>query len=291
MLSGGSIRVSGVVLSLALGGLVSTTRGLAQERMFSGAEAYERFMGRWSRQLAPLFAAFAGVGERETILDVGCGTGALAAVVAQTNPSVSVTGIDPAEAYVAYARARHGGGRVRFEVGDAQRLQFPAATFDRTVALLVLNFIPDRAKALDEMIRVTRPGGLVAGAVWDYGDGMQMLRVFWDEAVATDPSAAPRDERHMALSRPGELGALWRRRGLANVSEQAISMPMRFSAFDDYWLPFLDQQGPAGDYVATLGDDTRERLRLRLRARLLGDGPDGPIGMTARAWVVRGVVP
>lgn len=263
----------------------------AQGGMFSAGDGYERFMGRWSRDLAPLLVKFAGVRDGEAVLDVGSGTGALTAAVAAVAPSSRVIGIDPAAPYVAYAQARHPGDLIRFEVGDAQQLRFPAGSFDRTLSLLVLNFIPDRSRALDEMIRVTRRGGIVASAVWDYGQGMEMLRVFWDEAVALNPAADARDERHMPLSRNGDLEALWRAHRLRDVSEQALTIRTRFSSFDDYWSPFVERQGPAGDYVAALAATERDRLRLRLRRRLLGDGPDRLIVLEARAWAVRGTVP
>jgi SAM-dependent methyltransferase len=225
------------------------------------------------------------------VLDVGSGTGALTTAVAAVACSSRIIGIDPAASYVAFAQTRLSGDRIRFEVGDAQQLRFARGSFDRTLSLLVLNFIPDSAKALDEMVRVTRPRGTVAGAVWDYGQDMEMLRVFWDEAVALNPAADARDERHMPLSRKGELEALWRKHRLRNVSEEALTIQMRFSSFDDYWLPFLEKQGPAGTYVAALAAGEREQLRLRLRKRLLDDGPDREIVLGARAWAVRGTVP
>ena len=269
---------------------VFATSGAGQSGMFSVGDAYERFMGRWSRELAPLLAKFAGVRDGDAVLDVGSGTGALTTAVAAIAPSSRIIGLDPAASYVAFAQTRHPGDRVQFEVGDAQRLRFADGHFDRTLSLLVLNFIPDPAKALDEMVRVTRPGGTVAGAVWDYEQGMEMLRVFWDEAVALNPAADARDERHMPLSRKGELAALWREHRLRDVSEESLTIQTRFSLFDDYWTPFLEKQGPAGDYVAALEASEREQLRLRLRRRLLGDGPDGRIVLRARAWAVRGIV-
>lgn len=265
--------------------------GKAESAMFSEAEAYERFMGRWSRPLAPPFLTFAGVKDGDRVLDVGSGTGSVALAVSAEAPAGRAVGIDPSPAYVAYARARAGGERVTFEEGDAQRLRFPDRSFDKSLALLVVNFIPDRAGAVREMARVTRPGGVVAAAVWDYGGGMEMLRAFWDEAVALDPAVGPKDERHMPLCRKGELAEFWTAHGLLDVREEPLTVPMTFSSFEDYWSPFLEGQGPAGAYVAALPEGPRRALEQRLRRRLLGEGGDRPITLNARAWAVRGVVP
>ena len=259
--------------------------------IFAESDAYERFMGRWSRRLAPLLVKFASIDAADSVLDVGSGTGALAFAAAEAVPSVQLTGVDPSSAFVSHAQARRPSDRLRFVVGDARALEVPDATFDKTLSLLAMNFIPDPAKALREMIRATRPGGIVAVAVWDYGEGMQMLRVFWDEAVALDPGIASRDERHMPLCRPGELGAFWRAHGLQEVDEQPMAIELAFTSFDDYWSPFLGGQGPAGACVASLPDPARAALASRLRQRLLGDRPDGAFALQARAWAVRGVVP
>lgn len=259
--------------------------------MFSAPEAYERFMGRWSRQLAPLLVRFAGVQDGDAVLDVGSGTGALTTAVAVAAPSSRIVGIDPAAPYIAFAKARHPGKLVRFEVGDAQQLNFADGAFDRTISLLILNFVPDPGQALVEMARVTRPGGTVAAAVWDYGRGMEMLRTFWDEAVALHPDVEARDERHVPLSGAEPLASLWRRHGLQNVVTDVLTIETRFASFDEYWTPFLGSQGPAGAYVATLSAEDRDHLRLQLSQRLLGDGADGPIALSARAWAVRGIVP
>src|SRR5688572_11887454 len=259
--------------------------------MFSLGEAYDVFMGRWSSRLAPLLVRFAAVADGDDVLDVGSGTGSVAVAVAAAAPSCRIVGIDRSEPYVAIARARHQSPRIRFEVGDAQRLPFADASFDRTLSLLILNFIPDPEQALKEMVRVTRPGGTVAAAVWDYGDGMEMLRVFWDEAIALEPRADAKDERHMPLSRAGELAALWRAHHLKNVSDTPLTIETQFPSFEDYWSPFLQHQGPAGAHAATLSAGDREQLELRLRQRLLRNRPDGPITLRARAWAVRGVVP
>jgi SAM-dependent methyltransferase len=191
-------------------------------------------------------------------------------------------------------------------VGDARALQLPDASYDATLSLLAMNFIPDPAKALREMTRVTRAGGTVAAAVWDYGEGMEMLRVFWDEAVVLEstieaaalfrPEAeatravAARDERNMPLCRRGELAALWRANSLQQVQEQPIAIELPFASFDDYWSPFLGGQGPAGACVRSLSDTARVALESRLRERLLGGRQDGAFTLRARAWAVRGVV-
>jgi SAM-dependent methyltransferase len=258
--------------------------------IFGEGDAYELFMGRWSRRLAPLLVAFASVADGDIVLDVGCGTGELTLAIAAAGPAVAVTGVDPSSAYVRAAQRRVPADRARVLTGDAQALQCPDATFDRTLSMLALNFVPNRQAALREMIRVTRPAGVVAVAVWDYGGRMEMLRAFWDEAVALDPAIDLRDERHMALCREGELGELWRAAGLGSIDERPLDIELAFSSFDDYWRPFLGGQGPAGAYALSLSAAKRDALVARLRHRLLGDRSDGPFVLHGRAWAVRGVV-
>jgi SAM-dependent methyltransferase len=254
--------------------------------VFGDAAAYERFMGRWSAALAPRFLDVAlGAGAPATVCDVGCGTGNLSAELLHRDPGCRVTGVDPSPAFVDAAQARLGGPGARFVTGSADRLPLGDGEADAALALLVLNFVPDPDAAVAEMRRVTRPGGALAAAVWDYRSGMAMLRVFWDAAAAVREGAV--DE---ALDRPaasGGLGALLDRGGLDDVSEGVVAVPMHFASFDDYWEPFLLGTGPAGAYVAALSDDERTAVRDELERRLGTSAFD--LESTAR-WA-RGTVP
>jgi len=260
--------------------------------MFQNAEAYERFMGRWSRGMAPPFATFASVGERSRILDVGSGTGSLAFAIGDRLPEALIVGIDKSREYVEYAIERNGfQDRIGFKVGDAQQLKFEDASFDAAVSLLVFNFIPDPKKALFELCRVIKPGGSISAAVWDYGRGMQMLRTFWDAAIRIDPAAEKVDEKNMPLCRQGDLSALWNQVGLGNIHEEAIDITMQFSAFADYWEPFLLGQGPAGSYARHLSGGKLKDLRAEIKGCLGLSAKDKPFLLPARAWAVRGIVP
>jgi len=289
----GRIVFSSLVIAL-LGGKAfaqSTNVKEAEAKMFAASAGYERFMGRWSQLLAPRFIAFAGIKNGQNVLDVGTGTGSAAAAVEASVPASEIVGIDPSQAFIAYAQKNAKSPRAHFEVGDAQALRFKDASFDQTLALLVMNFIPDHHKAIAEMRRVTRPQGTVSACVWDYDAGMQMLRFFWDEAIALDPAMEPKDERHMKLSHQGQLGELWKKAGLVNVQEAPLVIDQAFSSFNDYWEPFTKGAGPGGAYVVSLAPDRRQQLEARMRKRLLKDRPDGPFTLTARAWCVRGDVP
>ena len=257
---------------------------------FADDRGYERFMGRWSRLLGREFVTFAGVADGERVLDVGCGTGSLAGVLLST-PIAGVVGVDPSAAFVAAARRRVSDPRARFAVGDAQRLAFPDGAFDRTMSMLVLNFVPDSAAAAAEMRRVTRPGGVAAACVWDYGGEMHMLRRFWEAANVVDPTAASRHEARMHLAGAGELATLWRQAGFEDVLEAGLTIPLRFASFADYWEPFLAGVGPSGAYAASLGDEARAALEARLRADLWSDRPEEPRELPARAWAVVGRSP
>ncbi len=257
--------------------------------MFEEADNYERFMGRWSRGLAARFLEFAEVVDGEAVLDVGTGSGQLASEILTRFPAASVTGIDPWSSYVEHAASTIDDPRASFEVGDAQALRFEDGSFDRTVSMLVLNFIPDAPLAVSEMRRVTRPGGTVTASAWDYAGDMEMLRVFWDEAVALRPEADARDERHMPYCNREDLLELWQKAGFEDVEVTVVEVEQQFSTFDDYWQPFMLGTGPAGAYVASLAEPDRTALRERLRSRLTGD-PGEAIVLHSSAWAVRGRV-
>ena len=222
-------------------------------------------------------------------LDVGCGTGALSGcILAEALPS-RLEGIDPSAGFLEHARSRVKDSRANFRVADARETGFPEATFDVVVSGLVLNFVPQPGKAVAEMRRVARPGGCVAAYVWDYAEGMQVLRHFWNAATSVDPAAAELDEaRRFPLCRPDPLHALWTQAGLTQVRVTPLVVPTPFADVTDLWSPFLAGQGPAGTYVTGLTPDQRDRLRTAL-ARSVPHDPEGTITLSARAWVVRGV--
>ena len=224
-------------------------------------------------------------------LDVGCGTGALAATVLAMADPAEVVGVDTAEGFLATARSQVTDPRASFRVGDVTSLPLPDRQFDAVVSGLALNFVPDPGLAVAELARVAAPGGAVAAYVWDYAEGMSMMRHFWDAAASLDPAAADLDEgRRFPLCRPEPLRELWVGAGLERVTAQAIEIPTTFSGFDDYWRPFLGGQGPAPGYVMSLTGERRDALRDLLRIRLPA-APDGSIPLTARAWAVRGKAP
>ena len=259
--------------------------------MFSNPAAYDRYMGRWSRRLAPMFVEFAQVRDGDKVLDVGCGTGILCQAVAAVTRTSEITGIDPSSSFVKYGRTSGAEPRIKFDLGDALDLPYPKETYDQCLALLVLQLIAQPEKAVSEMCRVTRPGDSVAVCNWDAGGGMEMHSIFWEEASKLDPAAEPRRNDRRPYSRQGQLKALWEATGLQRVEETGLKIELDFTAFDDYWLPQLGGIGPLGSYLSSLSPDRQQALREQLRRRVLGNGPDGPFKLHAQSWAVRGMVP
>jgi SAM-dependent methyltransferase len=254
---------------------------------FSTVEGYEQVMGRWSTGLAPPFLRFAGVKDGGKTLDVGCGTGSLTNAFANMCGHSQIVGIDLSQPFIDYCCSRFSGVRYAFDLGSALELPYADNTFDQTLSLLVIMFIPRPEKAASEMYRVTRPGGTVAACTWSE---MKMSQIFWDEAAQLDPAAEARADRPRQLNRDGQLTELWRAAGLQDVAEAALDIQMEFSSFDDYWKPIARGAGPLGAYVAALALDAQDALREAVWKKFLGNR-DGPFALPARALAVRGTVP
>lgn len=245
------------------------------------AEAYDRFMGRYSVGLSAQLADLAGVRSGQRVLDVGCGPGALTGeLVRRLGPS-GVTAVDPSTPFVVAARARHPG--VSVHQAAAERMPFSDRSFDATLAQLVVHFMSDPVAGLAEMTRVTRPGGVVAACVWDHGGGQGPLSLFWRTARELD--ADVEDESHLAGAREGHLAELFSAAALHDVNETTLEASVEHPSFDEWWEPFTRGVGPAGKYVAGLDRERRTELRERCRGLL----PAAPFVITARAWAARGV--
>ena len=253
---------------------------------------YEPYVGRWSRLVARDVLDWVCVPPGRAWLDAGCGTGALSQTILDLRAPSAVIGVDASPGYVEYARARvRAGGVARFEVADARSLPLDDASVDAAVSGLVLNFVPEPARAVSELSRVVRPGGVAAAYVWDYAGRMELMRQFWDAAVALDPGARPLDEGpRFPICRPEALADLFSGAALSAVETRPIDVPTVFRDFDDYWSPFLGGQGPAPGYAMSLDEERRALLRDRIRSRLPVEA-DGSIRLIARAWAVRGWKP
>jgi SAM-dependent methyltransferase len=257
--------------------------------VWAAGEAYEPYIGRWSRLVAREFIDWLAMPPGGRWLDVGCGTGALTQMIVARAEPASVAGLDPSDGFVAFARGQAQDRRIIFQMGDAQALPFADMTFDAAVAGLVLNFVPDPAQAVAEMKRVLHPGGIGGGYVWDLAGEMQLIRHFWSAAIALDPAAQALDEgRRFPLCNPERLLALFADSGFERTECRVLDVPTVFKDFDDYWSPFLGGQGPAPTYCASLSDERRALLREQLRAALPMER-DGSIRLIARAFAVRGV--
>jgi ubiquinone/menaquinone biosynthesis C-methylase UbiE len=246
-------------------------------------DAYDRFMGRYSRELAPAFADFARVGAGQRVLDVGCGSGVLTEELARRTSAEDVAGVDPSPLLAACAE-RVPGADLRG--GSAEELPWQDDEFDAALAQLVVHFMADPAAGAGEMARVTRPGGTVAACTWDFGEGMQLLCTFWQSARALDPEA---DAETSPFGQREQLDALWRGAGLEQVETEALEVSSHYESFDELWDSFRLGVGPSGQHLVALPQERQEALRGEYFSRL-GE-PGGSFDLPARAWAVRGQVP
>jgi len=254
---------------------------------WSNGTAYQAFMGRWSRLVAQQFLAWLDVPHGQRWLDVGCGSGTLCRLILDEYQPQQITGVDSSAGFVAFARQTIDHPAAHFQVMDAQALQLEDGAVDTAVSGLMLNFVPDPEQALREMARVTSRGGCVGAFVWDYAEGMQFLRIFWDAAIEQNPASVIYDEGPLfPICQPGGLEEAARQAGLQQVEGRAIIIQTRFQDFDDYWQPFLGGVGVGPRYVMGLSLEKREQLRQIVQQRL-PVAPDGSISLTARAWAVK----
>ena len=247
----------------------------------ASAERYDRFMGRYTRSLAPLFVEASGVTGGMSVLDVGCGPGGLTRELAERVGEENVAAIDPAPQFVTACQERHPAADVK--EGVAEALPWPDGAFDAALCSLVVAFMQDAQQGIREMARVTRPGGTVAACMWDIaGGGMTMLSTFWKAVREVDPGAG--GERLRPGVTEGDLGELLRVAGLRDVREGELEARADYADFDDFWEPFTFGVGPAGEHLASLSPEQQERVRELCREAL----PEGPFTLTARAWFARG---
>jgi ubiquinone/menaquinone biosynthesis C-methylase UbiE len=257
------------------------------------ASGYEQLMGRWSKKLAPLFIDFAGVADCEKILDVGCGTGSLTFALAKAADLGEITAIDYSPVFVEEIIRRNTERRITVRQADACALPLDDGTFDRAMALLVLHFVPEAGKAVAEMRRVVRPGGVVAAAVWDHLGGMPGMRMMIDTVAALGESGRQLRARYcfQPMMRPGELKRTFVEQGLAHVTEAQLMIRMDYQNFEDYWAPIAAGEGPFGKYMASLDAAERARTDAAMRDAYEAGQPDGPRSFANVAWACRGVVP
>ena len=240
------------------------------------ADAYMRFMGRYSEPLAARFAELAGIHRGQRVLDVGCGPGALTAELVNQAGPAAISAVEPSASFVAAARDRLPGVDIRRSA--AEQLPFPDGAFDAAMAQLVVHFMADPVAGLREMGRVTRPGGVVAACVWDHAGGRGPLTAFWSAVRELDPSAD--DESGLAGVREGHLAELFAQAGLGAAQVTALTVRVRYDRFEQWWEPLTLGVGPAGSYVASLAADRRAALREQCRRQL----PADPVEISATAW-------
>jgi SAM-dependent methyltransferase len=256
----------------------------SETSLFEKADAYESFMGRYSTRLASEFSRAAGVRPGDHVLDVGCGTGALTVVLADIAGPGHVAAVDPSEPFVEQCRARVPGADVR--VAPAEALPFGDADFDHALSQLVFHFVQDPGASVAEMVRVTRPGGMVAACVWDMSGGMTMLRSYWD--AVRDAGLPEKDEVERFGVRRGQLVDLWRKAGLRNAREATLTVEAGYRDFAELWDSFRGGVGPAGAHAAALDGADRDAVRDALWRQV--GSPEGGFSLEARAWYAAGTV-
>jgi SAM-dependent methyltransferase len=262
---------------------------MTDKSAFGNASAYENYMGRWSRPVARKVVGWLNIPTGSTWLDVGAGTGILTQVILEQASPQKVLAIDISENYLSYARQTITDERVEFKVGDASQLAFDSLQFDIAIAGLVLNFVPSAEAMIRGMKEGVKQDGIVAAYVWDYTDGMEMLKHFWDSAIAVDASAqAFNAATQYSLCNPDSLQSLSAQCGLKDIEVTSVDIEMNFANFDDFWLPFLQAQGSVSKYLRSLDETGRNRLQDQLR-QALPINNDDTIHLTARAWVVKGI--
>jgi SAM-dependent methyltransferase len=248
------------------------------------ADAYDRFMGRYSSQLSAQMADLVDVRAGRRVLDVGCGPGALTGELVARLGADAVAAVDPSEPFVDAARQRYPG--VDVQRATAEALPFDPDAFDAALAQLVVHFMSDPVAGLAEMRRVTRPGGVVVACVWDFAGGRAPLSTFWQAARDLVGGAEIDDESARAGARRGHLVELMTTAGLRDVRQSELKVSLEHPSFEAWWEPYTRGVGPAGAFVAALDDERRAELRERCRALL----PDPPFRITAVAWAASGSV-
>ncbi len=253
-----------------------------------GADGYEAIMGRWSRRLATPFLDFAGVPDHGSVLDAGCGTGSLTLALAARSELTAIEALDFDADFVAALRSRTVDPRIRVQKGDVCALPYEDAVFDRVYSLLVLHFVSDAHRAVQEMRRVLRPGAVAAATVWDTYGGMPSWRLFWDTVRALEADATNAIPRKRPMTGEGELRIAFESAGFKEIAQTMLTIRMDYANFDDFWLPMVYGQGTFGSFFDALPEARRDRLRSAVRTAYLAGDPDGPRGFASVAWAVKG---